>query len=286
MDVNRPPFIIAEIGINHIGDVEIARQLIDLAKNSGCDAVKFQKRTPDICVPEKQKGRVLETPWGTMTYLEYRYRVEFGKKEYDIIDDYCRKRKIEWFASAWDTESQKFLRQYHLKYNKVASAMLTNTPLLDMIAEEGRFTYISTGMSTYEQIDKAVELFRMKGCPFALMHCVSKYPIPDEECNLFMINKLRERYNCPVGYSGHEVSVLPSVIAAVLGAVAIERHITLDRAMWGSDQSASLEKRGIELVARDAKLVIGILGDGVKRVSSEEKTAAEKLRYFREIEDF
>ena len=285
MDTKRLPFVIAEIGINHIGDIDIAKQLIDMAKNAGCDAVKFQKRTPEICVPEKQKGRILETPWGVMTYLEYRHKVEFGKVEYDIIDDYCRQRGIDWFASPWDVESQKFLRQYDLKYNKVASPMLTNTPLLEIIAEENKHTFISTGMNTYEAIDKAVDLFRKYGCPFTLMHCVSKYPIPDEECNLLVINRLKERYNCPVGYSGHEVSVLPSVLAAALGAVAIERHITLDRAMWGSDQAASLEKRGLELVARDTKLVAGILGDGVKRVSPEEKTVAERLRYFREGED-
>lgn len=281
MGTYKPPFVIAEIGINHIGDIEIAKQLIDMAKNAGCDAVKFQKRNPDICVPENQKKRILETPWGTMTYLEYKYKIEFGKSEYDIIDDYCRQKGIEWFASAWDTESQEFLRQYNLRHNKVASPMLTNIPLLKMIAEEQKYTYIATGMSTYDDIDKAVEIFRKRDCPFALMHCVSKYPILDSECNLLMINKLRERYNCPVGYSGHEVSVLPSVVAAVLGAVAIERHITLDRAMWGSDQSASLEKRGLELVTRDAKHVANILGDGVKRISSEERTAAEKLRYFR-----
>ena len=285
MDTKRLPFVIAEIGINHIGDIDIAKQLIDMAKNAGCDAVKFQKRTPEICVPEKPKGRILETPWGVMTYLEYRHKVEFGKVEYDIIDDYCRQRGIDWFASSWDIESQKFLRQYDLKYNKVASPMLTNMPLLEIIAEENKHTFISTGMSAYEDIDKAVDLFRKYGCPFTLMHCVSKYPIPDEECNLLVINRLKERYNCPVGYSGHEVSVLPSVVAAVLGAVAIERHITLDRAMWGSDQGASLEKRGLELVVRDTKLVAGILGDGVKRVSPEEKTVAERLRYFREGED-
>jgi N-acetylneuraminate synthase len=285
METKRLPFVIAEIGINHIGNIDIARQLIDMAKNAGCDAVKFQKRTPDICVREKQKSRILETPWGTMTYLEYRHKVEFGKKEYDIIDDYCRQKDIEWFASAWDVESQLFLRQYNLKYNKVASPMLTNTPLLKAMAEEKKQTFISTGMSTYEDIDKAVDLFRKYNCPFTLMHCVSKYPISDEECNLLVMNKLKERYHCPVGYSGHEVSVLPTVVAAVLGAVVVDRHITLDRAMWGSDQGASLEKRGLELVTRDSKLVAGILGDGIKRVSPGEKNAAEKLRYFRPGED-
>lgn len=281
MESQKPPYMIAEIGINHLGNIDVAKQLIDMAKNSGCDAVKFQKRTPEICVPEKQKSRVIETPWGTMTYLEYRHKVEFGKAEYDAIDHYCRRKGIEWFASAWDIESQAFLREYDMVHNKIASPMLTNTPLLEAVAEEGRHTYISTGMSNYGDIDKAVKLFRDKACAFTLMHCVSKYPIPDDECNLSMINALRERYQCPVGYSGHEVSVLPPVVATVLGAVAIERHITLDRAMWGSDQSASLEKRGLELVVRDSKAVAGILGDGVKRVTEAEKTVAEKLRYFR-----
>ena len=285
MQVARPPFVIAEIGINHIGDINIARQLIDLAKNAGCDAVKFQKRTPDICVPEKQKNRILETPWGTITYLEYRHKVEFGKAEYDIIDEYSREREIEWFASAWDIESQEFLRQYNLKHNKIASPMLTNIPLLEFVAEEGKYTFISTGMSTYDDIDKAVDIFRKHNCPFMLMHCVSKYPIPDEECNLLVMNKLKERYNCPVGYSGHEVGVLPPVLATVLGAEAIERHITLDRAMWGGDQAASLEKRGLELVARDTKAAADILGDGIKKVTPEEKTVAEKLRYFRGAEE-
>lgn len=276
------PFIIAEIGINHNGDIEIAKQLIDMAKNAGCDAVKFQKRTPDVCVPQHQKGRMVETPWGHITYLEYRYKVEFGKEQYDIIDDYCKQQKIDWFASAWDIESQLFLRQYNLKYNKVASPMLTNIPLLEVIAEEGKHTFISTGMSTYDDIDKAVDIFRKHKCPFTLMHCVSTYPCRDEDCNLLVIKLLKERYNCPAGYSGHEVGILPPSLAVVLGAVAIERHITLDRAMYGSDQASSLEKRGIELVVRDTRKVAEILGDGVKKVSPEEQSLAAKLSYFRE----
>jgi len=274
--------MIAEIGINHNGSIEIAKQLIDMAKDCGCDAVKFQKRTPDICVPERQKGRMIETPWGFVTYLQYRYKVEFGKKEYDIIDDYCRQQKIDWFASAWDIESQMFLRQYNLKYNKVASPMLTNIPLLEVIAEEGKHTFISTGMSTYDDIDKAVDIFRKHECPFTLMHCQSAYPAPDGELNLLCIKTLKERYNCDVGYSGHEVSPMPSIVATALGAVAIERHITLDRAMYGSDQAASLEARGLQILVRNAKRIPKYLGDGVKKVSQEEQSLAAKLRYFRE----
>jgi len=276
------PFIIAEIGINHNGDIEIAKQLIDMAKNCGCDAVKFQKRTPDVCVPPERRNLMYETPWGLITYLEYRHKVEFGKKEYDIIDDYCRQQKIDWFASSWDIESQMFLRQYNLKYNKVASPMLTNIPLLEVIAEEGKHTFISTGMSTYDNIDKAVNLFRKHKCPFTLMHCQSAYPAPDEDLNLSCIKTLRERYNCDVGYSGHEVSPMPSIVAAALGAVAVERHITLDRAMWGSDQAASLEDRGLRILVDNAKSIPKLLGDGIKKVSPEEQSLAAKLRYFRE----
>jgi len=275
------PFIIAEIGINHNGDINIAKQLIDMAKNRGCDAVKFQKRTPDICVPEHQKGRMIETPWGYITYLQYRYKVEFGKEQYDIIDDYCRQRKINWFASSWDIESQMFLRQYNLKYNKVASPMLTNTPLLNVIAEERKHTFISTGMSTYDDIDKAVDIFRKYKCPFTLMHCQAIYPAKEEDLNLSCIKTLRERYNCDVGYSGHEVSPMPSIVAAALGAVAIERHITLDRAMYGSDQAASLEARGLQILVTNAKSIPKYLGDGIKRVLPEEQSNAAKLRYFR-----
>lgn len=275
------PFIIAEIGINHNGDINIAKQLIDMAKNAGCDAVKFQKRTIDIVYSKEFLDSPRESPWGT-TQRAQKEALEFGKAEYDIIDDYCRQQKFDWFASSWDTESQLFLRQYNLKYNKVASPMLTNLSLLEIIAEEAKHTFISTGMSTYDDIDKAVDIFRKHKCPFTLMHCVSTYPCPDEDCNLLVIKSLKERYNCPVGYSGHEVGILPPSLAVVLGAVAIERHITLDRAMYGSDQAASLEKRGIDLVARDTRNVGKILGDGNKRITEGELKMARNLRYFRE----
>lgn len=276
-------FIIAEIGINHNGDLEIAKKLIDMAKNCGCDAVKFQKRTIDIVYTKEFLDSPRESPWGT-TQRAQKEGLEFGKREYDIIDDYCRQQEIDWFASAWDIESQMFLRQYNLKYNKVASAMLTHIPLLEVIAEERKHTFISTGMSTYDDIDKAVNLFRKHECPFTLMHCQSTYPAADEDLNLLCIKTLKERYNCDVGYSGHEISPMPSIVAAVLGVVVIERHITLDRAMYGSDQAASLEERGLEILSKVVKSYPVYLGDGIKRVSPKEQAIAKKLRYFKEYD--
>jgi len=275
------PFMIAEIGINHNGVINIAKQLIDIAKECGCDAVKFQKRTIDVVYSKELLDSPRESPWGT-TYKAQKEALEFGKEEYDIIDNYCKQQKIDWFASAWDIESQMFLRQYNLKYNKVASPMLTHLPLLEIIAEEGKYTFISTGMSTYGDIDKAVDIFRKHECPFTLMQCQSAYPAPDGGLNLSCIKTLKERYNCDVGYSGHEVSPMPSIVAAALGAVAIERHITLDRAMFGSDQAASLEARGLQILVTATRNIPVFLGDGVKKVSQEEKSLAAKLRYFRE----
>ncbi len=273
-------FIIAEIGINHNGDLGIAKKLIDMAKDSGCDAVKFQKRTLDIVYTQEVLAAHRESPWGT-TQREQKEGLEFGKAEYDEIDAYCREKEIVWFASAWDIESQKFLRQYDSAYNKVASAMLTHTRLLEEIASEGKHTFISTGMSTFDEIDQAVEIFHKANCPFTIMHAVSTYPCRDEDCNLKMISVLKERYGCRIGYSGHEVGVLPSVLSVAMGAEVIERHITLDRAMYGSDQSASLGKRGLELVVTESREVKAILGDGQKRVIDAEEEVAKKLRYFR-----
>lgn len=278
---NDIPFIIAEVGINHNGDIEIARQLIDMAKNCGCDAVKFQKRTIDIVYTKEFLDSPRESPWGK-TQRAQKEGLEFGKKEYDIIDKYCRQRGIDWFASSWDGPSQHFLRQYNLKYNKVASPMLTNIPLLKAIAEERKPTFIGTGMSTYDDIDKAVDIFKKQKCPFMLMHCQATYPAREEDLNLSCIPALQERYGCDVGYSGHEVSPVPSIAAAVLGALAIERHISLDRTMYGSDQAASLEARGLEILVSNTKNLPKILGDGVKRVTPEEAANAAKLRYFRE----
>jgi N-acetylneuraminate synthase len=274
-------FIIAEIGINHNGDIEIAKKLIDLAVSTGCDVVKFQKRTVGKIYSKEELDRPRESPWGK-TNREQKLGLEFGKQEYDEIDRYCKEKKIEWLASAWDENSQEFLRQYNFKNNKIASAMLTHQALLKMVASEGKHTFISTGMSEYKHIDYAVEIFKKANCAFTLMHCVSTYPCADEECNIGLIPVLKERYKCPVGYSGHETGILPSVIAVAMGAVALERHITLDRAMYGSDQAASLAQRGLELMVRDSRKVSDILGSGQKIILDGEKAVESKLRYFKE----
>jgi len=275
------PFVIGEIGINHNGDVEIAKQLIDMAVDCGADAVKFQKRTIDIVYDKETLDGPRESPWGT-TQREQKEGLEFGKEEYDQIDAYCKEKNILWFASAWDVESQKFLQQYDCKLNKIASAMLTHKDLLEEVAKEGKHTFISTGMVTFEQIDRAVEIFKKHSCPYSIMHCVSLYPCPVENCNISVIETLKKRYGCEIGYSGHEHGVLPSVLAVAAGAKSVERHITLDRTMYGSDQAASLEKKGFELMIRDARDVKIIMGDGNKVILSDEEKIAHKLRYFKE----
>ena len=271
--------VIGEIGINHNGDIHIATQLIDLAKDCGCDAVKFQKRTVNAVYSQELLDSPRESPWG-ITQRHQKQALEFGNKEYDYIDLYCREREIPWFASAWDLESQKFLQKYNLKYNKIASAMLTYIPLLDMVAGERKHTFISTGMSTWQDIDRAVSIFSRRQCPFTLMHSVATYPCDDGECNLLLIRSLRDRYGCSVGYSGHDKGVLGAVLAVSLGANVIEKHITLDRTMYGTDQAASLERRGLELVVRDCRKVRSFFGDGIKAVSEPERRVANKLRYF------
>jgi len=274
--------IIGEIGINHNGALHTAKQIIDIAADAGCDIVKFQKRTPDQCVPEDQKDLVKETPWGQMTYLEYKRKIEFGKKEFDEIDLHCKQKGVEWFASAWDLDSQKFLQQYDLKYNKVASAMLTHDELLKVMAEEGKHTFISTGMSDICQIDHAVEIFRSHKCPFTVMACTSTYPCDVSECNVRFINTIRHRYtdSIGVGYSGHEKGLLPTTLAVAFGATVIERHITIDRTMWGSDHAASLGPDGIKRLCRDVRNVPKILGDGFKVVYDSEKPIRQKLRKY------
>ena len=241
-------FIIAEIGINHNGSVEIAKQLIDVAKDAGADAVKFQKRTIDLVYTKEMLDSPRQSPWGT-TQRAQKEGLEFGIKEYNEIDAYCKEKGIEWFASAWDLESKKFLRQYDCKYNKIASAMIVYEDLLKEVASEKKHTFISTGMTEVKQIDRAVEIFKNAGCPFELMHCVSTYPMEDEDANLNRIKTLRDRYKCNVGYSGHEVSLAVSYAAAALGITSLERHITLDRAMYGSDQAASVD-RGVPSIDR------------------------------------
>ena len=277
--VVRHVFVIAEIGINHNGDVDLAKQLIDLAHRYGCDAVKFQKRTIDVVYAPDVLDSPRESPWGT-TQRAQKEGLEFGEAEYDIIDAYCRGLGIPWFASAWDVESQHFLRRYDLPYNKIASAMLTHSDLVEAVAEEQKPTFVSTGMSSLDQIESAVAVFRAHECPFVLMHTVSDYPAAEETLNLRRIHELRTRFNCRVGYSGHEVSPTPSIIAAALGAVAIERHITLDRAMYGSDQAASLEERGLDILVKGLRSVPDVLGDGAARLTEGEIANARKLRYW------
>lgn len=272
-------FIIAEIGINHNGDIALAKRLVDMAKEAGCDAVKFQKRTIDVVYTKDFLESPRESPWGT-TQRAQKEALEFGKEQYDEIDSYCKKVGIDWFASTWDIESQMFLRQYNLKYNKIASPMVLHRELLEVVAAERKPTFISTGMSSFEQIDSAVQIFRRHECPVVLMHCVSIYPAPERELNLRCITELRNRYQCPVGYSGHESTMIPGVLAAMMGAVAVERHITLDHAMYGSDQAASLANRGLELLVSYIRTIPTVMGDGIKGVSEAELAIAEKLRYY------
>ena len=271
-------FVTAEVGINHNGDVEIAKKLIDIAVNAGCDAKKKKKRTIEKVYSKEILDMPRESPWGTTT-REQKMGLEFSKDEYDIIDNYCKTKNIEWYASSWDIESQEFLNQYDLKHNKVASAMLTNLELLEMIAKEKKYTFISTGMSNLEQIREAVEVFKKHNCPFELQHSNSSYPMKMEEANLKCINTLKKEFNCNVGYSGHEsMGYLICVTAVVLGATSIERHLTLDRTMYGSDQAASLESAGLQRVVRDVKRIDVILGDGEKKIWPSEIPVMKKLR--------
>ena len=273
-------FITAEIGINHNGNIEIAKKLIDVSKECNCNAVKFQKRTIETVYSKEVLDTPRESPWGTTT-REQKLGLEFNRKEYDIIDSYCKQKQIQWYASAWDIDSQLFLRHYNLKYNKVASSMLTHTELLKLIAEERKHTFISTGMSTLEEIKDAVDIFRNTNCPFELLHTNSSYPMKIEEANLKCMQTLREKFNCDVGYSGHEaIGYLICVTAVILGASSIERHISLDRSMYGSDQSASLEPVGLKRLVRDIARIDTIYGDGVKRIWDSEIPVMKKLRTF------
>lgn len=275
------PFIIAEAGINHNGDIRIATQLIEMAKRCGADAVKFQKRDIDTVYTKEFLDSARESPWGT-TQRHQKEGLEFGLDEYREIDRVCKLNGIPWFASAWDLKSQEFLRQFDLPYNKVASAMLTHKPLLEMIAEERKFTFISTGMSNYAQIYDAIAVFDRYDTPICLMHCVSLYPCPDKYCNILAMKALQEHFGRSIGYSGHELGILPSVLAVAYGADAIERHVTIDRGMYGSDQGASLEERGLHLLVRDCRGVYEMLGTGVKTIVPEEEQVALKLRYWKE----
>ena len=271
-------YIIAEIGINHNGSLENAKKLIDVAVLAGCDAVKFQKRNPDVCVPEHQKSVMRDTPWGTMTYLDYKYKVEFEKAEYDEIDEYCKAKGIAWSASPWDLDSLEFLDQYSLPFLKMPSAMMTNEPLMRAAAATGKKVIFSAGMSTLEETDKAVEWMKEEGAEFALLHCNSAYPAPIEDLNLSCIQTLKDRYACEVGYSGHEFRIGTTVASIYLGATILERHITLDRQMWGSDHLSSVEPQGLIKLVRGVRELELAHGDGVKRVTDGELPFRKKLR--------
>jgi len=271
-------FITAEIGINHNGDLEIAKKLIDVAKNAGCNAVKFQKRTINKVYTKEVLDTPRDSPWGKTT-RQQKEGLEFGEEEYSIIDKYCKEKQIEWFASSWDIDSQIFLRKFSLTHNKIASAMLTNHELLTTVAQEKKHTFISTGMSEIEQIRDAINIFKENDCPFELQHSNSSYPMKIEEANLRCIETLKKEFNCNVGYSGHEaLGYLICVCAVMSGATSIERHITLDRTMYGSDQAASLEPQGIDRLVRDIRRIDLILGDGVKKIWPSEIPVMKKLR--------
>ena len=272
--------IIAEIGINHNGDIEKAFKLIDLAKKYKFDAVKFQKRNPNISTPKYQKSEMRDTPWGYISYLDYKKKIELSYKDYVKINNYCKKKKILWLASAWDIESQNFLKKFNLKYNKVASAMVTNLKLLNIIAKEKKHTFISTGMSSLQEIKFAIKIFKKNKCKFTILHCISSYPSKEEDLNLLCIPNFKKMFKCDVGYSGHETTVSPSIIASLLGATVIERHITLDRSMWGSDQAASLSEDGIKLLTSVVKKIPMLLGNGKKKFSFQEKKLLRRFKYW------
>ena len=272
-----PVFVIAEIGINHNGSLEIAKKLIDGAKATGCDAVKFQKRTPEICVPKDQWNVERDTPWGRMTYIDYRHKVEFSKDDYSVIDKYCKEKGIVWFASCWDEEAVDFIEQFDVPLYKTSSASLTDTNLLIKHKQINKPIIVSTGMSTMEEIEAAEKIFEKKNILIA--HSTSAYPCPNIELNLKMITTLREKYpTIPIGYSGHETGLAPTWAAVALGASFVERHITLDRAMWGSDQAASVEINGFNRLVRNIRDIETALGDGVKKVYASELGQKTKLR--------
>lgn len=273
---NQPVYVIGEVGLNHNGDVAIAKKLIDAAALGGCDAVKFQKRTPEICVPPEQRDIQRETPWGVMTYMDYRYRVEFGEDEYGEIDRYCKDKGMHWFASCWDAPSVDFIEQFDPVAYKMASASLTDDDLVRHTAATGKPIILSSGMSTMEQVEHGMSL--VPNDRVLLAHATSTYPCSPEELNLRMIQTLKERFDCPIGYSGHEVGLQTTTAAVVLGATFVERHITLDRTMWGSDQAASIEPHGISRMVRDIRVIERALGDGVKKVYDSEVPIMKKLR--------
>jgi N-acetylneuraminate synthase len=273
-----PTFIIAEIGINHNGSIQTAKELIKAAHDAHVDAVKFQKRTPEICVPDAQKGQMRDTPWGYISYLEYRHKVEFGQEEYEEIDAYCKSLGIKWLASSWDEPSLAFIEAFDPPAHKIASALLTDLTLLRAIKETGRPVILSTGMSTMDEIEEAVKIFDMDN--LLVCHTTSSYPCPPEELNLEMIRTLKSKFPCPIGYSGHEVGLVTSAVAVAMGACLVERHVTLDRAMWGSDQAASVEPHGVRQLVKYIRVTEKSLGDGVKKVYQNERSSLDKLRRY------
>ena len=271
-----PTFVVAEIGINHNGDLEIAKRLIEVAARNGVDAVKFQKRTPELCVPLEQRNQMRDTPWGYITYLEYRQKVEFGEEDYLEIDRFCKEIGIQWFASVWDEPSVDMIEAFDPMCFKIPSASLTDHSLLKHIRETGRPVILSTGMSTMEQIKAAVDILGLDN--LLITHATSTYPCDPSELNLQVIKTLKDSFPCPIGYSGHEVGLIPTVIAVAMGACLVERHITLDRAMWGSDQAASVEPGGLQKLVKYIRVTEMALGDGVKKVYESELSAMQKLR--------
>jgi N-acetylneuraminate synthase len=275
----KKPYLIAEIGINHNGSVAIAKKMIDAAKENNFDAVKFQKRDPDICVPEDQKYKMRDTPWGNITYLSYKKKIELNLNQLTILKNYAKKLKLDFSASCFDINSLNIVKKIN-NFNKVPSAMITNTVFLEHVAKQKKRTFISTGMCEMKDITRAVNIFKKNKCDYELMHCVSLYPCPEEKLNLQMIKTLRKKYKCKVGYSGHEPSVSPSFFAYMLGATSVERHITLDRSMWGTDQAASLSPDGMKMFGSIFNKIEKIFGDGIKRVPEEEKVMLQKFKYW------
>lgn len=271
-------YFIGEIGINHNGDLQIAKRLIDAVFACGWDCVKFQKRNPEVCVPKNQRDIIRETIWGRMSYIDYKHKIEFGKSEYDYIDKYCREKPVDWSASVWDIDSLQFIREYDVPFIKVPSAMITNLGLLTEIADCGKPIILSTGMSTWSELDTAVLLLRHYDAEYTLMHTNSSYPTPRKELNLNMITALKERYKCRVGYSGHEYDLEPTVIAVAIGAEVIERHITLSHDMWGTDQKSSLEVHAMDLLKKRVQDVPIMLGSNKKYITDSEVPIREKLR--------
>jgi N-acetylneuraminate synthase len=275
----KKPYLIAEIGINHNGSIKIAKKMIDIAKENNFDAVKFQKRDPNICIPEDQKYKMRDTPWGNITYLSYKKKIELNLKQLTFLKNYATKLKLDFSASCFDINSLNIVKKINT-FNKVPSAMLTNTIFLEHVAKQRKKTFISTGMCEIKNITTAVNIFKKYKCDYELMHCVSLYPCPEEKLNLQMIQTLRKKYKCKVGYSGHEPSVSPSFFAYMLGATSIERHITLDRSMWGTDQAASLSPDGMKMLGSIFNKVEKIFGDGVKKLSEDEKAMLQKFKYW------